>query len=322
MDEKREIVSNNDKPDTYSFNELLAQLQAKSAQREQNLESKANRITSLVEADNLLERAFEEFQESIFEKILTNQISGTADDYHNISVNYSRNQQYRKAAEICRIGIQKWTDNVDLNADLLTYLLDCGDIDGASIQAEQLQLNCPDRTKWNWRAFRFLFRFFVEACPIDYDVKAEALILDYKRVLPWDEKAYRCEADLYERKGDIENAILSLEEGINNLNAPQCALHLSDIYFERAKYDDVIRVSTLGIAYAADPQPGIRTAYLLFLRALSRDALYIKSGNYTSKEAISIIDEYEVAMKYVFSREKDVIRQRIDILKAFSEIKE
>ena len=322
MDEKQELVSSNNKPDAYYFNELLAQLQAKSAQREQKLESKASRITSLVEADNLLERAFEEFQESIFEKIITNQISGTADDYHNISVNYSRNQQDRKAADICRIGIQKWTNNVDLNADLLTYLLDCGDIEAASIQAEQLELNCPDREKWNWRAFRFLFRFFVETCPTNYTEKAEALIQDYKRVLPWDEKAYRCEADLYERKGDIENAILALEEGINNLNAPQCALQLSDIYFERAKYDDVIRVSTLGIAYAADPQPGIRTAYLLFLRALSRDARYIKSGNFSSKEAASIIDEYELAMKYVSSREKEVIRQRIDILKVFSDVKE
>ena len=154
--------------------------------------------------------------------------------------------------------------------------------------------------------------------PYGYEKKAEILIEDYKRVLPWDEKAYRCAADLYERKGEIDKAITVLEEGISNLSAPQCALHLADLYFERGNFDDAIRVSTLGIAFAAEPQPGIRTAYLLFLRALSKDARYLKCGKMSSEEGKSIIGEYELAMKYVTPREKEVIKQRIDIIQVYS----
>ena len=317
MDENKSIVSSHADSDSIDLEHLFHQIETNRSMREVRQMEKAKKTVSLVEADSIINSS-DEAAQIIYNRIMQGDITGDADDYHNISVSFSRRQQHKKAADICKKGLELWPDDIDLNADLLTYLMDSGDIASANIQADQLEKNCPDRTKWNWRAFRFLFGYYMEARPKGYLEKVEKLVEDYKTILPWDEKAYRCAADLYEHKGDINSAISILEEGISNLNAPQCALRLADIYFEQAKYEDVIRVSTLGIAYAAEPQPGIRTAYLLFLRALSKDARYLKNGALSVEEGNRIIKEYELAMKYVSAREKEIIKQRIDILQVYS----
>ena len=318
MDGINDVVQGRNHDDNSELSELLTQLEIRQVKRKQQMLDKVKRITSLEEANDLFDSAPSEVQEILFQRIISGQISGDADDYHNASICFSKLLQYNKAADICRKGIELWPNDIDLNADLLSYLIDTGNIEDANKQAEQLELNCPDRSKWNWRGFRFLFKYLMNAHPNGYEKKTEDLVEDYKKVLPWDEKAYRCAADLYESKGEINRAISVLEDGISKLSAPQCALHLADLYFERANYDDAIRVSTLGIAFAAEPQPSIRTAYLLFLRALSKDARYLKSGKISPEEGKAIISEYELAMKYGTPREKEVIKQRIDILRVYS----
>lgn len=285
-------------------------------QRKEKVYSKeVSSITSLFEASRLLSNYAEgSIISEIFTRIVNEEITGDSDDFHNISVDYSRKNQSRQALEICLVGLKTWRESIDLYADAIVYALDCADLTAATRQVELFVQNCPDRSRWNWRGFSYLCRYYEEVRPDGYESVLDTLIKDYKKYIPQEEKAYMCEASRRLSAGQYEAAFQALEEAVDKLNAPQCALKLADLYFERARYKDVIRTATLGIAYAAEPQASIRAAYLLFLRALSKDALYLKTGNTSRAELEQILKEYRLAKKYVSLREKEIIDFRIDIL--------
>lgn len=280
---------------------------------------KKSTITNLVQASEALKTSnSEERFDIIFDEIMSGKIFGDPDDFHNISIDFSRNDQHTRAMKICQKGIEIWPTNIDLNADAVSYALDSGDFAAAAEQVRILNMNCPDRSKWNWRGFSFLFDYYNQIRPDGYEIQAEQLVRDYKTILPFEERAYMCEARLLLSTGRYDDAINSLENAISERNAPQCALKLSDLYFERAQYEDVIRTATLGIAYAAEPQASIRVGYLLFLRALSKDALYLRKGIISQDEVRQIIQEYKLAKRYIMPSEQRIVDQRIDILSTYS----
>ena len=314
MCEQSEVLARDN--DMKNFSEFIQKL---SEQHKSNIEEKVSAVTSLMAASSILrETDNDDAYTVIFDRILKGLITGDPDDFHNIAVDYSRHQQPERASIICQTGIKTWPGSIDLYADALTYMLDAGNLVVASELAQNMLNNCPDRAKWSWRGFSFLLEFYLKLQPKGYEEIIDKLIEDYKAYLPHEERAYLCDAERYEKIGQFDKAITCLEEAISKLNAPQCALTLTDIYFERAKYEDAIRVATLGIAYAAEPQPSIRTAYLLFIRALSKDALYLKNGCSSPVEAKQILEEYKLAKKYVSKSEEKVIDLRIDILTTYS----
>lgn len=281
------------------------------------------KLQGLQQAAQMVELADGEKEiKEIYEQIEKEEISGSADDYHNAAVGFSRRQQNERAVRVCKVGLKKWPDNIDLNADALTYAMDAGLTDELEELAAALQRNCPDRSRWNWRGFRFLFLYYIKVKPDGYEEKTKTLIEEYKKYIPADERAYMCEYERYQGLGKPDEAVQALEEAVTNLKAPQCALTLADIYFERADYDDAIRTATLGIAYAAEPQPGIRTSYLLMLRAMAKDAALLRKGNFSDKEVQEVLKEYKLAQKYVSIRERRVIDLRIDILQTYASLPE
>ena len=281
------------------------------------------KLQGLQQAAQMVESVDSEKElKEIYEQIQSGAISGSADDYHNAAVGFSRRQQNERAVRVCQVGLKKWPDNIDLNADVLTYAMDAGLTDELEELAAALQRNCPDRSRWNWRGFRFLFLYYIKVKPDGYEEKTKNLIEEYKKYIPADERAYMCEYERYQGLGKPDEAVQALEEAVTNLKAPQCALTLADIYFERADYDDAIRTATLGIAYAAEPQPGIRTSYLLMLRAMAKDAALLRKGNFSDKEVQEVLKEYKLAQKYVSIRERRVIDLRIDILQTYASLPE
>lgn len=291
---------------------------------DEELLGKAKTTTSIIQAAGLIrsctESMIREVAGIIHTRILKNEILGDADDFHNIAVEFSRKNMPAISTSICQHGIEIWKDSIDLNADALNYAMDAGKTTEAAAIAKQLEINCPDRSKWNWRGFKFLLNYYLTNRPEGFEKKASVLIQDFKRYLPHEEKAYTSDASRLVYAGKFTEAMNVLEEAVSKLNAPQCALTLADMYFERAKYEDAIRVATLGIAYSAEPQPGIRVPYLIFLRAMAKDALYLKSGRNSQEEAHAIIREYELAKKYVSSQEERIVDMRIDILKTYAGI--
>lgn len=295
----------------------------KEGQQKEAHKNAAEEIKSLNQAEQIVDTSDDaDTITRIYERIIQGEISGDADNYHNIAVSFSRRQQNERAVRVCKVGLKKWPDNIDLNADALTYAMDAGLTDELEELAAALQRNCPDRSRWNWRGFRFLFLYYIKVKPDGYEEKTKTLIEEYKKYIPADERAYMCEYERYQGLGKPDEAVQALEEAVTNLKAPQCALTLADIYFERADYDDAIRTATLGIAYAAEPQPGIRTSYLLMLRAMAKDAALLRKGNFSDKEVQEVLKEYKLAQKYVSIRERRVIDLRIDILQTYASLPE
>lgn len=326
QNEKMPLGTDEDEPKTSGrvtdeeFENMIATLLSES-RKQDSTKQEASEIVSLIRASQIVETTSdEEILSEIYARIQKGEITGDADDYHNTAVAYSRSQQPERASRICQTGLKKWPESIDLNADALTYALDAGMTDKLGALAADLEKNCPDRSRWNWRGFRFLLQYYIKLKPEGYEETVEKLIEDYKKYLPSDEGAYMSEYEQNQSLGKIDKAVQALEGAVAKLKAPQCALTLADIYFERADYKNAIRAATIGIAYAAETQPGIRTVHLLMLRALAKDADLLRNGEISSPEAEKILKEYELARKYASNREKKVIDLRMDILRTYASL--
>ena len=142
------------------------------------------KLQGLQQAAQMVELADGEKElKEIYEQIEKEEISGSADDYHNAAVGFSRRQQNERAVRVCKVGLKKWPDNIDLNADALTYAMDAGLTDELEELAAALQRNCPDRSRWNWRGFRFLFLYYIKIKPDGYEEKTKTLIEEYKKYI-------------------------------------------------------------------------------------------------------------------------------------------
>lgn len=289
--------------------------------------ARIEKVETLYEAIELAEQTNEtEILNKIVQLVEEKRIYGDVVDYHNLAVTFSRKNKDMQAVAICKAGLENWPENVDLNADLIKYAVEAGQGKCVEEYVDNFINNCPDKRQWNWRGFSFLIDYYEAVKPSKYAEKIKELLTEYKSNLPYEEKAYEEEASFYMSQGMCVEAVDTLEYAIAHLCAPQCAMKLADIYMGQGKYQEVVRVASLGIAYSAEVQPSIRTAYLLMLRALSKDALYLKeaytSGIYSVDEAKRTIREYELAGKYVNLRERNTIELRIAILKAYAGLDE
>jgi hypothetical protein len=77
---------------------------------------------------------------------------GDKDDFHNISVSLASNDDYDYACEFLERGLAKYPYSIDLLADYLKY---CVNVNIQKGREYAERLNSIDKTKWNWRAFRF-----------------------------------------------------------------------------------------------------------------------------------------------------------------------
>ena len=88
-------------------------------------------------------------------------VRGSADDYHNLSVQYTINwDDYVSGFNIVERGLQYYPRNVDLLADAIYY----GSCAGEYEKCEQyeIKLNEIPVGLWNWRAFTFLIDYYLQ----------------------------------------------------------------------------------------------------------------------------------------------------------------
>jgi len=241
-----------------------------------------------------------------------------ADDYHNKSCDYARMNRYRAAAKLVEKGHMRYPRNVDLIADAINYRTKCGDTAKAK---EHYRTLCEliSRDHWNWRAFTFSFDFLILDAEKN-EQECRSLIADYKRVLPFEEKAYMAESELEEALGNHQRSMDVLREAVDSLNAPQCALHLADKQKDRGMLEEVVKTGLYGISASSDVQPSINSPYLLMLWTMAQDALLWKgmySGTAPTQEAVDmIIADYEDLGNFIeLHRHHHEIEKRCTMLK-------
>lgn len=217
-----------------------------------------------------------------------------ADDFHNKAVELARFEKHKRALAICEIGMKRFPTSVDLLADAIKYSSVTGDMSTASKYYEKLR-NIPFQ-RWNWRAFTFSFDYLL-GDPIANEAECRSIIENYKKYLPYEEKANMAESELEAALGNHERCALVLEEAIHTLKcACQCGLKLAKMQLERGDFEGARETCNFGLS-SAELQPTIPVPYLLFIRTLAEDSiLHKKVHDHTEisqSEIDAIYDTYD-----------------------------
>lgn len=230
------------------------------------------------------------------EDTATDKIRGSEMDFHNLSVEFSKQGCAMYAAEIAAMGIEAYPLSTDLIADQIKY---CQKIGNKKKCQEGFDLlNRIDRKYWNWRTYVFVIDFLKDGLSsaknvTDYEEdikKAKAIIADFKTHIPHDERSYVAEAELHENQGEFDTAMKVLEEATEKVAvAPQCCLKLADMKLERGAYSEVEKYARTGILMATEEQPSVSVGYLYYLLALAMDANRIKS-----RQAGNLVEDVQI----------------------------
>lgn len=229
-------------------------------------------------------------------------VKGTADDYHNFSVNYSRRGDFETACDIIIRGLQQHPLATDLLADFLQYGVKCERI-SQCIECYEKLTQIP-KNRWTWRSFDFSIDFLKAQYEMASGEMAETLKVDMLRLadefrvcLPFEEQPFLAKAEIYEMLGMYDESVSTLNEAINTVRvAPKCCLKYCDFMMARGEYNEVISAAKHGVVGSAQDQATINIGYLFFLSALAKDALLHGSENYDDAEAVrDIYTDYRIA---------------------------
>jgi tetratricopeptide (TPR) repeat protein len=145
--------------------------------------------------------------------------------------------------------------------------------------------------------------------------EAKVLIEDFKKYIPYEERAYVAEAELYQNQGDFAKAKAALQIGIKKVAvAPQCCMKLADMSLKLGRYDDVIKYARQGILAATQDQPTISVGYLHYILALAMDAKRIQcrqaGQSFDEIEIRKIINEFTTADRLLINEGRPDVAYR------------
>ena len=232
-----------------------------------------------------------EIEIKLMDAKIAESLAGTADEFHNASVELVREQLYDFAVRLLDLGIRKYPISTDLYADILKYGLECRRIQTLQIYYEggnnyQGLKNIPKRF-WTWRSFTFsidylqeYLKYFDEGTDQFDNIKKEIelLIASYYKCAESftdqseHEKAYMAESEYLALIGETDKSYEILKNAINSLpgHCPQCALRLADYYFEKADYENAVKYSRVAID-SVSTQDAISVGYAYFIMAISME---------------------------------------------------
>jgi len=203
----------------------------------------------------------------VTEKALEGKLSGSADDFHNLAVELAKHDQNVLAVQVIESGLERFDCAPDLLADAILYNLHLGQKDSCEQWYQKLQQ--MDKSDYNWRCFVFATKFLETFGRAD---EASGLYDDFKRLLPYDERAYSGWGQYLYGKGQLDQAVEILEEGIAKCpKAPQSAFLLSQIYEELGKYNEAVRAANAAIRGNVGEQPSVNQSAILWHRAQALD---------------------------------------------------
>lgn len=260
---------------------------------------------------------------------------GNADNYHNLSVSYAREDYFDSACKILNKGIEEYPYSVDLLADFLKY----------GIQWKEYYSLCEEYYKrlklipfseWNWRAYSFSIDYLLDKRNRDYsisrEIKSEALSLAEKFInnvsLEYLDQAYFDKSTIYKSYGEDAKEKETLELAVNSLaRASKCCLRLSDIEFNSGNYEKAIEYIEK-CWRVLDAMPKINNGYTFLLLALSKTSEFLKDFNaandiddVSEKEIELLYKDFNSALDNVDSVYKDTIKTIVRILETQTGVK-
>lgn len=227
------------------------------------------------------------------EKVITktSDLRGDENDYHNLAAECARHSLYAMACEICEAGLVFFPQNIDLLSDWIQYGTATGNIDAAVIEPLN-RLLAIDKTHWSWRAFDFTVDYYIAAGMFE---EAENLADDFVLYCPYEERAYYCQAEVYQKRyakeEGIHKTIIALQTAMDkNLNCPLCANKLADVLSDCGRLDEALVAANRAIQELAQEQPSVNYGYVIYRRALILDRMAYKAQ-------ADRLDAHDIAVK-------------------------
>ena len=230
---------------------------------------------------------------------------GEVSDFHNLAVEYSRQNAEDFACDIIEKGLEIYKDSINLLADYLEYGSKCNRFD----RCEQIykQLDSIPKERWNWRAFQFSINYL--QVKMEYNQsenqheKLEQLVLLFRKHLPKEEQSYFAESEFYRLNGldlDNEKSKKILKEAVESptMLSPKCALRLADIYLEEGNLDEAAKLLNKSVNESIDIQSNTNRAYLFVRSALCKMTQFYKNRTtndveHGSSEEFLVLEAYE-----------------------------
>lgn len=215
-------------------------------------------------------------------------IPGDSSDYHNLAAELARGNLFDESCKVLKTGLSHFENDMDLLADYVEYAAHIGLHDEAKDIVEKLNKN---KRAWNWRCFEFVCDYYRGIGDLSTALSICSEAIDN---IPDDEHGYRSKAEIQRLinpgKEGIEAAVCTLNTALDrNVNCPQCAVALSDIYLGIGKYEEALSAADRAIQELAQDQPHVNIAAVFFKRASIQDRM-LMSKKYSSEKGQELAD--------------------------------
>lgn len=257
------------------------------------------------------------------------EISGDADDWHNIAVDIARKDYYDLCCDLLEEGLRRFPGNTDLLGDYLQYGTSCGRIEQCKQYYKQLA-KLP-KVKYTWRSFHFSMSWLTylwESCESQKELdklyeQMLMLVNNYRKYFPYREDSYVCASNMYELAKQQDLAENILREAVDQkFPSPKCALRLADIYYERGDYAEALEMVHKSLKDANRVQQAVNEEYLYYLSGLARISIRNNTEEQTKEGSVEkIYRDFEDCLRIGTRRDfRDRIRDKIAVLKRQTQV--
>lgn len=221
---------------------------------------------------------------------------GSPDEFHNLSVNFSRRDDYITACKILEKGLSKYPFSTDLLADYLQIGLFCNKVEECKNFFDIL-FSIP-KMRWTWRGFSFSIDYLQiitdELVDENEILKNKEIMLniadEYEKYYPYDEDVFLARSEIFNYFNDKEQEIKCLQLAVNKgIKSPKCNLRLADFYFSKGDYKKALEYIDRNKVEGIDVQDRINVGYMYYLSGLCRTALLQLNRDFTNHNAVIMI---------------------------------
>lgn len=283
------------------------------------------RDKSAGEVEEIVKEAlYEEDEERVYAEInqflSINEVTGSPDEFHNLSVNFSRKDDYMTACKVLVKGLGKYPYSTDLLADFLQIGLYCNKEEECQYYYSVL-LSIP-KEKWTWRGFSFSIDYlqlitekYHDEKKIEENFRIMLKIADeYADYFPYEEDVYLTKADIYKHFNQQKKEIECLKMAVDKkIKSSKCGLRLADFYFSKGDFRTALEYIERSKVESIDAQNKINVGYMYYLAGLCKTAiLQMEKDFYNQSAVMSIYQDFYIAeetAENVASYAKNIRRQ-------------
>lgn len=229
--------------------------------------------------------------------------SGSPDEFHNLSVNFSKRDDYSTACAILIKGLNRYPYSTDLLADFLQIGLFCN----KEVECQKyfdVLFSIP-KVKWTWRGFSFsidYLQLITEGLLDEKEISANKAAMlsiadEYAIFFPYDEDTYLARSEIYRYFNDKDKEIECLQAAVcKGIRSPKCNLRLADFYFAQGNYEKALTYIERNKVEGIDVQDRINVGYMYYLSGLCQTAQLQLQKDFSNRKLIkNIYQDFYIA---------------------------